>query len=183
MARPVATARMPTLAPGSSLRRPLRDRLRTLPRGFTLIELMVVIAIIAISVAVVSLALRDPVQDRLERDATRLAALLEMARAEARASGLPVVWVPAASERDPVPGAAGMSAQFRFIGLSAKTSLPSHWLDTRMRAQVISGANVRLGPEAILPPQRVLLSLERQRIEVVSDGLEAFNVVNLPATP
>ena len=179
MARPVATARMPTLAPGNRLPIPLR----TPPRGFTLIELMVVIAIIAISVAVVSLALRDPIQDRLERDAARLAALLEMARAEARASGLPVVWVPAASERDPVPGAAGLSAQFRFIGLSAKTSLPSHWLDARVQAQVISGANVRLGPEAILPPQRVMLSLERQRIEVASDGLQAFAVVNLPAAP
>jgi general secretion pathway protein H len=165
-------------------RRQRRHQGRLAPtRGFTLIELMVVLAIVAIGVAVVALALRDPTLDRLERDATRLAALLEMARAEARASGLPVAWVPAAAAREGATGLAGQSAPFHFVGLSAKTSLPSQWLDPRVQAQVISGPTLRLGPEAILPPQRVLLSLDGQRIEVASDGLEAFGVVNAPAAP
>ena len=37
-------------------------------RGFTLIELMVVVAIIAIAAAVSSLALRDPSATRLEHE-------------------------------------------------------------------------------------------------------------------
>src|SRR5215203_3845180 len=68
---------------GSSIRRAL---------GFTLIELMVVVAVIAIATAVASLALRDPAQSKLEHEATRLASLLESARAEARASGVAARW-------------------------------------------------------------------------------------------
>ena len=61
--------------------------------GFTLIELLIVVALIAIASAVASLALRDPASTQLEQEAARLSALLEAARAEARASGLPVRWV------------------------------------------------------------------------------------------
>ncbi|MBP6357465.1 MAG: prepilin-type N-terminal cleavage/methylation domain-containing protein, partial [Burkholderiaceae bacterium] len=44
--------------------------------GFTLLELLVVVAIIAIGTAGVSLALRDASASSLEREAQRLAALL-----------------------------------------------------------------------------------------------------------
>lgn len=176
---------MPTLAPGSSARVTRRGVgcSAQVVRGFTLIELMVVLAIVAISVALVALALRDPTQDRLERDATRLAALLEMARAEARATGLPVTWVPANTPRDNDSTAGDTAARFRFVGLSAKTALPSAWLDDRVSAQVVGGSSLRLGPEAILPPQRVILSLDANRIEVTSDGLQAFAVVAAAANP
>jgi general secretion pathway protein H len=49
--------------------------------GFTLIELLVVVALIAIATASLSLALRDPAESQLRREADRLAALLEAARA------------------------------------------------------------------------------------------------------
>ena len=136
-------------------------------RGFTLIEVMVVVAIIAIGAGVVSLALRDPALDRLERDGARLAALLEMARAEARAAAAPVRWV---------PGREGDAAGFRFIG--SPTALPSRWLDERVRAQVVGGASIVLGPDAILPAQRIVLSLDAQRLELSSDGLSSFAVTN-----
>ncbi|EER57631.1 general secretion pathway protein H, partial [Acidovorax delafieldii 2AN] len=48
-------------------------------RGFTLLELLVVISIMALATAGVSLALRDSGQTQLEREAARLAALLESA--------------------------------------------------------------------------------------------------------
>ena len=50
-------------------------------RGFTLLELLVVVAIIAMASAGVGFALRDTSQVALARDAERLAALLESARA------------------------------------------------------------------------------------------------------
>ncbi len=68
MARPVAKAVMPISAPGNKARR---------ARGFTLLELMVVVAMIAITTAVVAFAIPDPSSTRLEREAARLIALLE----------------------------------------------------------------------------------------------------------
>ena len=61
-------------------------------RGFTLMELLVVVALIAVATAGVSLSLRDSAHSALQRDAERLAVLLETGRAQARANGLPVVW-------------------------------------------------------------------------------------------
>ena len=93
------------------------------PRGFTLIELMLVVAIIAIATGLASLALRDPAASRLEREGVRLAALLEAARSEARAGGFAVVWLPGAA-----PGAraaAPARADFRFVGLPATLALPA----------------------------------------------------------
>ena len=60
--------------------------------GFTLLELLVVIAIIALATAGVGLALRDSGAAALQREGERLAALLEAARAQSRASGAAVRW-------------------------------------------------------------------------------------------
>ena len=158
---------MPTSAPGNSL------RAGTPARGFTLIEVMVVVAIIAIGASVVSLALRDPALDRLERDGARLAALLEMARAEARAGAAPVRWVPVQE---------GSTTHFRFIGLPTASQLPTRWLDERVQAQIVGATSITLGPDAILPAQRIVLSLDAQRLELGSDGLSSFAVVNGGAT-
>jgi general secretion pathway protein H len=159
---------MPISAPGSSLLAPLQRRAQA---GFTLIELMVVLAIVALGAGLLSLAIPDPAATRLETDAARLVALLETARTEARAGGFNVVWVPAAE--------AG-AEPFRFAGLPQAMALPTHWLDDRVSAQVLGGAsNVVLGPEAILPPQRVLLRLQERQLTVGSDGIGAFAV--LPA--
>src|SRR5215203_4967096 len=68
--------------------------------GFTMIELMIVIAIIAIATAVAGLALRDPAASKLEHEATRLVSLLESARAEARASGVAARWEPLTEQAD-----------------------------------------------------------------------------------
>jgi general secretion pathway protein H len=138
-------------------------------RGFTLIELIVVIAVIAIGVAVTTLALRDPEASQLEREAARLSALLESARAEARSLGLPARWQPAA---DPTA-----TEQFRFVGLPPSSDQPSRFLAPGVQAQVLGATALMLGPEAIIAPQRVLLSLGKQRILLATDGLGPFSVV------
>ena len=67
-------------------------------RGFAMIELLIVVALIAMASGLVTFALRDPAATRLEQEAGRLTALLESARAEARASGLRVIWEPVSAE-------------------------------------------------------------------------------------
>lgn len=157
-------------APGNSAR-PLRQRAQ---RAFTLIEVMVVLAVIAVSVAVVTLALRDSTADQLDREAARLSALLETARAEARASGLLVRWAPARD--NPVD-------HFRFDGLPKKDHLPTRWLDERVVAEVIGATAVALGPEPILPAQRIRLRLQDVWLDVATDGLGPFGAAAPASAP
>jgi len=157
-------------------------------RGFTLIELLVVLVLVAIGASIVSLALRDGATTKLEEEGARLAALLESARAEARAAGVPVVWVPGADDRGGTsagegPGSVSSSAPeaaFRFVGLPVSVHLPRHWLEPRVTAQVVGGKSLVLGPDAIVPPQRVVLSLDDRRIEVSTDGLAPFAINPAP---
>ena len=152
---------MPTSAPGSSARRPgIPARLAA---GFTLLELLVVISIIAIASAGVAFALRDAGGDPLEREAQRLAALLESARARSRLSGQPVRWV------------AGDDG-FRFEGLASNV-LPTHWL---ARDTQVAGRRVLvLGPEPVIGPQAVVLTSvghPDRRLRVATDGLRPFAI-------
>src|SRR5437868_10512301 len=117
-AAPAARAVTRTSAPGSDAGR---------AGGFTLIELLVVVALIAIASATVSLALRDPAELQLQREAQRLAALLETARAESRASGLAVRWIPKGQ---------ASGDDFRFEGLPASVRLPTRWLGEPVAVQV-----------------------------------------------
>ena len=158
---------MPTSAPGSRSPRGCRQRPGRREGGFTLIELLIVIAIVAVSAGLMTLALRDSSASRLEEEGARLVALFEMARAEARVDGSTVRWVPVSDSAE---------RHFRFVGLSERSSLPTRWLDADTRAQVGDGVFVVLGPHAILPPQRVVLSLGQQRLEVATDGLAPFAV-------
>src|SRR5215217_2991467 len=114
-ARPAARAAMPTWAAGSNAGPSCGHAVQRACRapGFTLIELLVVIAIIAFATAGVSFAIRDGAQAQFDREAERLAALLEAARAQSRASGTAVRW------RATPEG-------FAFDGLPLDT-LPTNW--------------------------------------------------------
>lgn len=141
---------------------------RSSARGFTLLELLVVVAIMAMASAGVAFALRDTSQTLLERDAARLAALLESARAQSRATGMAVRWRPTAGG-------------FRFDGIPAG-ALPDRWLgnDTVTRADAL----LLLGPEPIIGRQAVLLqsvSQPAQQLLVATDGVRPFTVVSATA--
>lgn len=163
--------------PGNSATlRPVQGRQRA--RGFTLIELMVVVALVALTTGLVSLAVRDPQASQLEREAARLVALLESARTEARASSLDARWAP---QRRADPAEDG--PDFRFLGLPAALALPSRWLDREVWAEVIGARAVRLGPEPLIGPQRIALHLGDQRLVLATDGLGPFAVIADPGEP
>ena len=150
--------------------RPLRsrrDRAAVAQRGFTILELLVVISIIALATAGVGLALRDSGATQLQREGERLAALLESARAQSRASGAAVRW------RADAQG-------FHFEGL-AGSQLPSHWLDS---ATTVRGpATLWLGPEPLIGAQQVLIVSRAhpdRAVRVATDGLRPFSAQALP---
>lgn len=159
MAKPVVKAGMPTSVPGSKSR---------LARGFTLLELMVVVAMIAITTAVVSFAIPDTSTTRLEREAARLIALLESARTQARSGAMTVLWVPQPN---------GQDADYQFLGLPAALMPPLKWMERDTQAEVVGGRSIVLGPEPVIGAQSVILRVEDKQIIVGTDGLSPFDVL------
>lgn len=136
-------------------------------QGFTLLELMIVTALIAVTVGMATLALRDGNANRLEEEGARLSALFEGARARARAEGTEVLWRPA---REIGPG-------FQFVGLPPDSTIPSNWLDDRTRGEIIGSPVLRLGPEPVIGAQRVVLRIEDRQLVLATDGMGPFVVV------
>ena len=123
-------------------------RVRRAAGGFTLIELLVVLLIVAVASGAATLALRDGDQMRLDREAERLAAVLESARAQSRSSGLPVRWQ-----------ATSDGQGFQFLGLPhARLSHP--WLQPTLvlRGGLLTMASaVRRSAMATCPGAELLL--------------------------
>lgn len=137
--------------------------------GFTLLEMLIVVAIIALATLGVSLALRDSSSVILERDAQRLAALLESARAQSRMSAVAVRW-------------RSMPQGFAFEGLP-DANLPTTWLNNDVMA--VSQDRVLLGPEPIIAPQQIRLFMRTQperSLQVGTDGIRPFAVQAEAAT-
>ena len=135
-------------------------------RGFTLIELLIVISMMAIATAGISFAIRDSGDQQLQRDAERLATLLESARAQARTNGSMVVWQP-------------MPQGFRFEGLPTGVTMPAQWLQAGI--EVMPRTPVVLGPEPLIPPQSITLTLAQSKaapVRVATDGLRPFQVLS-----
>jgi general secretion pathway protein H len=153
-----------TSVPGSKPRRAAA--------GFTLLELMIVVLIVAVATGMTALSLRDRSQSKLEEEGARLSALLESARTQSRIVGTEVRWQPLTT------------GGFQFLGLPelAARELPSRWLDSETHATIVGAPQLQLGPEPLLPAQRVVLQLGERQIAVGTDGLSPFQIVDGTAT-
>ena len=144
--------------------------------GFTLIELLVVIAIIAIATAGATLALRDSAQTQLEREAQRLTALLESARAHSRLTGVAVRW-------------RAQDGGFIFDGLAptglpspglSGSAVPNSWLNAG--TSVPGNDSLLLGPEPLIGRQQIVLVQGNSSLSIATDGLRPFAVLP-PVSP
>jgi general secretion pathway protein H len=157
-------------------------------RGLTLLELLVVLAIIGFAMVGVSLAMRDSSQTQLEREAQRLTAQLEAARAQSRTSGVALIWRTTADGYDITSAVAGS-------GLATRREA---WLSPSTQAQVNANASnvnatnwVVLGPEPIIAPASITLTVtaepgntvnanrapQQQQLRIATDGLRPFQVM------
>ncbi len=162
LGRPGASFGGPTLATACAAP-PGRRQIR----GFTLIELLIVVAIMAVATAGVGLSLRDSSGTALEREAQRLAVLLESARAQSRMTAIPVRW------RTTATG-------FAFDGL-ADSAWPTQWLSQDVRAA--GTPVVPLGPEPVIGPQQIRLvsiSKPESSLTLATDGVRPFAVRTEP---
>jgi general secretion pathway protein H len=135
-------------------------------RGFTLLELLVVLVIIGVAAGGIMLGLRDNQETTLYKQAEQLTAVMEIARAQSRARGLAVEL--AVDEEGFMVKDPGMAIDEKKItpwqakGISVSGSLPVH-----------------LGPEPILPAQTIVLSLGPHSLRVGTQGLKPFAIEEL----
>lgn len=138
--------------------------------GFTVLELMVVVAIIAMATAGVGLAFRDGSQVHLERDGQRLSAALEAVRAQAQLIRLPVN-VDILANGYVVRGPLNDAKVNRWLDADTTTSVP-----------VKTPMTIVFGPEPFIDPQEVvLLSREhpQNKVQVATDGVKPFTVLSI----
>jgi general secretion pathway protein H len=156
----------------SKPREKLHGKVRGKVRGFTLIELMVVVAIIAIASAGVLLAIPDASATALEREAQRLAALLDSARAQSRASGLAVTWRP--TEDGFVFDGIPQIKNSRTGELEDVVKFPKTWLNADTK--VDASSRLALGPEPVIAQQEVVLQHEARSLTLATDGIRPFTI-------
>ncbi len=171
MGKAAAKEKMPTSVAGNSLLS-VSNRLARSARvgGFTLLELMVVVAIVAVAGGLAVVALRDSSDSQLEQEGQRLAALFDGARARSRATGVPISW--STSEKGFVfePAIAGANNQWRQTGTRAQV------LADGVLSNGVKPERIILGPEPLIGAQSVRVSLGERAIVVSTDGIRPFQV-------
>lgn len=131
-------------------------------RGFTLIEILVVIAILGVAAAAVALSVSTTDARLLQEETARLGALFRIAQNEARVSGRALVWE---ADRD----------GYRFRALDAEAA--RDWNDEILRARrwpfpvrAIEGSPIVFGREPLLEPAQLRIATAEREARLVLDA-------------
>jgi general secretion pathway protein H len=160
-------------------------------RGLTLLELLVVLAIIGIAMVGVSLSMRDSSQTQVEREAQRLVAVLEATRVQSRTSGIALIWQPT-PEGFVIRSTLAPNTSLGNNATQPPTARTEAWLTAGTQATINTTGTptalpvngVVLGPEPILAPTRITLKLTPPNsasppamLNIGTDGRQPFQVV------
>ncbi len=150
-------------------------------RGFTLLEMLVVLVVMSIMLGIVTVKLMPDEQAQLREEAQRLAALMDQAGASARAAGLPLAW-------------SGTGKEFRFWNKSKQGEWQRVEKDSLLRSRSLAG-DVRIGaleiggramppgtmvllsPETAAPLFRIRLVSGERQVKIAGNGLGAVSVM------
>ncbi|GGY04345.1 GspH/FimT family pseudopilin [Paludibacterium paludis] len=153
-------------------------------RGFSLIEVMVVLVIVGIASAAISVSVTPNAADTLRLDARELAARLSAAQHEARLDGRVIVWQPlgdgyafargtwTAVPGSVVPAVSTAGELDRFAGDDALR--PRRWRAGEV--EVAPAAPLRLTSEWIGAPLRLTLRHGADAVVIERDAAGAFRV-------
>lgn len=145
--------------------------------GFTLLELLVVLIILAAIVSLVGVNLAPDARQKLREEASRLAVLLGHARDEAITTGIAMAWQ-------------GTDEGYRFVRRAADRTWQPVDADDALRARTLpagvsfaridvtmhspgSAPVIVLSPNGIIEPFRITLANGEYRVSVSADGFGA----------
>ncbi|KGM24512.1 type II secretion system minor pseudopilin GspH [Stenotrophomonas maltophilia] len=147
--------------------------MRCIPRGFTLLELMVVLVIIGICTAGIGLglgSLLDPAR-QLRQEGERLAQRLQVARDEARIDGRPLRW-----QADATGYRFSRLEGSRWVTVERDDLLrPQKWQAAGIAVQPTNA--IELSPEWIGTAWELGLSLDGRALRLRDDGSGQLQVV------
>lgn len=156
-------------------------RRAALERGFTLIELMVVLVIVGIATAALGLSIRTDPARQLRDDAQRLAESFAAAQGEARGDGRSIAWQADAQGYRFVRGAWALDGA---VPLLDTTRVEDFARDPALRPRPWRAGPVRVSPagpvlltaEWFGPPWRLTLSNAAGHVDVQRDASGRFLV-------